>query len=654
MIRAMKRVYLLYTREKQDALVSRLQKLGLLHLEESRLDGAAAPVDRGGGDPAEARKQVENLLIKARGICDLLAEVHPAPTRAPAGEPLPTRLEDLYQRYRTALDPLEGRLKALVGERRELRDRLAAGERLAETVRVSEELLRSLPSEGYVFLPTVLAPGQQAALADVRRTLDQELPGQSALAERPLSGDRTELVVAVRPDFAPAVSEYLESKGIRSLALPPHVTGGFVDGIAQLKAETVTIPQRLSEIEKELGELAREHASRVFALTNALENRLAQLEAAAGFGYTDYALLISGWIPKDGFARFEETLRQEFPGIIVREEDVHGHDDAPVAFKEHPWARPYQLFMQSFGTPKAGTVDPIPYISLFFPVFFGLIVGDVGYGLIIVALALWGLRGLPGLNRPALQKAARSETGRYAMTIMLHGGLFSIILGGVFGEFFGLGIEQLGLHRWGFWPFSRVENTIGFLLVTIVLGAAQVTLGFLFGMITAARHGDRRHLAAKIGLFLSLVAFTLILGRLMNIVPARLLLPGIVILILALPLLIYGGGMMVILESLSPFVHVISYARIMGFGVASVILAELINSLAGGVSAIGGAVVGVILTVIVAVMFHTLNFVLDVYEGTIQSLRLHWVEFFEKFILEQLGGKPYRPFKEKEIAVNEP
>jgi len=195
---------------------------------------------------------------------------------------------------------------------------------------------------------------------------------------------------------------------------------------------------------------------------------------------------------------------------------------------------------------------------------------------------------------------------------------------------------------------------VGVVVVTVALGAVQLILGFTFGIITAARQGSRKHLLVKIGLFMSFVAFTLIFGRLMGIVPGSLLVPGIVLLAVAIPLLIYGGGALVILESLSPFVHMISYARLMGFGVASVVLAELIDQLGGSLEKVGPFVVGFILATVALLLLQTLNFVLGVFEGTIQSLRLHWVEFFEKFVLEQLGGKPYQPFKEKKIVATEP
>ena len=364
MIRAMKRVYLLYTQDNQDAVVSRLQKLGLLHLEETPLDETLSSGGRSARNLAEDRKRVENLLIKAHGTRDLLAEVDGVPLR-PSKEAYPTRLEDAFQSLRTLLDPLEGRLKALVGERRELHDRLAAGERLAEPIRVSEELLKTLPRGGYTFVPAILAPDQRAALPEILRVLAQEGGYRFAVAHQNLSAERIELIVAARPEYASAVTEYLEAKGIRPLALPSHVPQEFVDGVAHLKADAIAIPRRLREIDEELRALAHEHAGGIATLTNALENRLAQLEAATGFGYTDYTLLVTGWIPQDEFARFQAVLGKEFPGIIVREETGrYPYEEVPVAFQESRWARPYQLFLLRLTcycySPKLNTTCLLP------------------------------------------------------------------------------------------------------------------------------------------------------------------------------------------------------------------------------------------------------------------------------------------------------
>jgi len=651
----MKRVYLLYTQDRQHQLLTRLQKLGILHLEESKLTHDSQPVTE--DQLAEDRRRVETLLIKARGVLDLFAEVDRTLLQVKPQElarHMPLRLEDLPQAFREELESLEGHLKALVSERRELRDRQAAAERFQEIVQASEALIKKMlpPQEHEIVAMIGMVQDATALQAEIEKTLQSQIPGSFKLVSQELTEDRLELLVSVHPDYSAAVKEYLEAKEFRPLALPPHIETGFAEGIAQLRAEQTTIPKRLQEIERELRDLAQTHASRLIHLTNALENRLAQLDAAAQFGYTRYTLLITGWLPTDEWKSFQETLAREFAGVILKEDPAsYEHDEIPVALQQRSWAKPYEIFLKAFGTPKHGSVDPVPYISIFFPIFFGLILGDIGYGLIVLAFALWGRAGFPAAKIPALKKLSRSEGGQGALRIMRDGGLAAILFGLLFGEVFGLEFTQIGLAgEGGLWPFSRVHHAIDLLIFTVIIGAVQVLLGFLFGIVVAVRHRDTKHLVAKIGLVLSLFAISLLVGWLMKILPGALV-PGLILLVIALPLLVYGGGVVVAVEALGPFIHVLSYARLMGFGLAGVVLATIINGAVAGASAVGNIVIGVLLGAILAVALHAFNFVLHVFEGSIQSARLQWVEFFQKFILEHLGGKPYRPFKEKEFTI---
>jgi V/A-type H+-transporting ATPase subunit I len=651
MIRAMKRVYLLYTQDRQDQLLQRLQQLGVLHIEESKLTDHSETATT--GHLAEQRRRIENLLIKARGTLDLFSEVDPKLLHVKRAQITQRKPQELSQAFRQQLESLEGRLKSLVSERRELRDRQAAGERFRELLQASEGLLKALPTDDAEIIAMIGVVKGPALRSEIESTLKAQIPGKFKLATQELTEDRVEFLVSVQSEYAPAVREYLEAKHLRPVALPPHIEDGFAEGIAQLRVEQTSIPKRLHEIERELRDLAKQHATRMVTLTTALENRLAQLDAATHFGYTRYTLVISGWVPTDEFGSFQATLRREFPGIILQQDPVkYTHEDIPVALQQRSWAKPYQLFLNAFGTPKHGTVDPVPYISVFFPIFFGLILGDIGYGLIILTLALWGRAGFPGVKLAILKRLPGTEGGRAALRILRDGGVSAVLFGLIFGEFFGLEFEQLGIHGWGPWPFSRLHHAIDLLIFTVALGAVQVLMGFAFGIVMALRHRDMKHLMVKIGLVIALFAISLIVGSLMKIVPEGMT-PGVILFVIALPFLMYGGGAVVIIEALSPFIHVLSYARLMGFAVAGVVLATLINSLVGGLGAMGNVVLGVILGAIVALVLHTFNFVLHVFEGTIQSARLQWVEFFQKFILEHLGGKPYRPFREKALSIEE-
>jgi V/A-type H+-transporting ATPase subunit I len=628
MIRKMKRVYLFYTRNRQDKLVRRLQELGILHIEETRLAGES-------GQPAavglaETRQEVEGLLIKARGILELFREVDPKLLKVKARrEEYPLRLEELARTFRGELEGLEERLRALVSERREIKERLAAGERFREVVRASEELLKGLPIEGRELVAT-LGEAPEKLLEEIEATFHDHIPGRFTLASRALTEGRLEVVVSVEPDYAEAVREYLEAKGLRPLVLPTHVGEDFQEGIAQLRAEETTLPRRLEEIEGELREIAVAHLDRLVPLTAALENRLSQLEAASRFGYTDFTLLITGWIPQDEFPRFQKTLSEEFPGIVIEEDPQPARaEEIPVEIANPPLMQPYKIFLEIMGLPKYGTVDPTPFVSLFFPVFFGMIVGDIGYGLVMLGLFLWAKRRF----------GHRHELVRHGFTIGMHAAVMSIVFGIIFGEVFGFPMAWPHLSRYHYEEFAQP-----FLLFTIALGAVHVILGFVIGAINAVREKSRKHLTAKVGAILLLLMLGMLVGTIAGVLPEELRTPGIALLVVALFMLLYGEGFIGLLEVFTYVGHVISYARLMGFGMAAVVLAKLANDAAGAAG-------NILLGVLIAVVLHAMHLVLDVFESTIQSARLHLVEFFQKFY--EMGGKRYEPFRERAVVREE-
>ncbi|MBI1730920.1 hypothetical protein HY229_05800 [Candidatus Acetothermia bacterium] len=666
----MKRLYILYTQDRQSQLVARLQKLGLLHLEESKLD-QEQPSPLEVGPLAKDRRDVENSLIKARGVIDLFQEVDPTLLDAVLAEhPTAQTLGELSAEFRKEIEALEGKLKKLVGERRELRDRQNAGALLREVIEASESLLRELPRNENSIVAMIGSPkDSKKAIEEIRSTISSPLSGRFTLISQELMDKRVVLLVSVQAEYAALVEQYIREKGFAPVALPQHVQPDFIRGIAQLKTEETTLPTRLQELDRELMDLAQKHASRVYVLATALENRMGQLEVANRFGYTDYTLLITGWVPADEMKDLQQTLIKEFSGIVVEEDrGHHDHDEIPIALRERKHASSYKLFLDAFGVPKHGAVDPVPYISIFFPIFFGIIVGDIGYGLVVLSLAIWGLTGFPGLKGRGPKKFSASEGGQGALKVMRDGAIMSILFGFLFGEIFGLEFKNLGVHPVGLWPFSRVDNPIDLLNFMIVVGVIQVTLGFAFGVVTALRHHNKKEFLVKIGLFLALIGFACIVGNLMHIndhnflhlkvvlvAGSSVLLFGVVLLAVAIVILAIGGGVIALVEALSPFIHVLSYARVMGFALAGAVLASLVNqlsnTLAGDMHSVSiGLILRLLIAALVGLTLHMVNLGLHVFEGSIQSARLHWVEFFGKFILEHLGGKPYQPFKEKQLS----
>ncbi|HEY6106980.1 MAG TPA: ATPase, partial [Anaeromyxobacteraceae bacterium] len=174
-----------------------------------------------------------------------------------------------------------------------------------------------------------------------------------------------------------------------------------------------------------------------------------------------------------------------------------------------------------------------------------------------------------------------------------------------------------------------------FLLTTLAVGALHVLLGLSLGIVEAARSRRFREAGNRAVRLAMMLAAGLAIAAAAGAVPASLGRPAQVTLAVLAVASVVLGGLMAPLELLLSLGNVMSYARLMALGLASVMLAEAANALATAVRPLG---VGLTLSV----LLHALNFTLGLVSPAVAALRLHYVEFFEKFYQE--GGRPFRPF----------
>jgi len=212
--------------------------------------------------------------------------------------------------------------------------------------------------------------------------------------------------------------------------------------------------------------------------------------------------------------------------------------------------------------------------------------------------------------------------------------VFTILFGVLFGELFG----DLGRHLIGLRPLvldrEEPKDIVSFLVLCVGIGGVHVLLGLVLGVINAF-HG---HPKQALGRGLSAVMILLIVVALLaavRLLPGQLLTPAVIVLVAAFPVLVVAEGIVAPVELLATLGNILSYARIMALGTASVMLAVVANRLAG---AIGSVVVGAIF----ALLFHLVNFALGLFSPAVHSLRLHYVEFFGRFYSP--GGVRYHPF----------
>src|SRR3989304_1614158 len=239
----------------------------------------------------------------------------------------------------------------------------------------------------------------------------------------------------------------------------------------------------------------------------------------------------------------------------------------PLRFPPGSLSASYEIISSSLSLPRFFAT----FVALLFPIFFGLMVGDIGYGLLIVAIA-WGVK----------RKFKGNLFVHNIGAIFTLCGLSTIVFGALFGEFFG------ELANWGIkyhlhfhlsdkimfhFPVHRAEANIikSMLILAVGIGVGHIFLGLVLGMVNALREKSRKHLLEKSGVFLALFASVLMLVGVAKILPSGFGSIGVVAFIIGVVLLMYGAGFIGIIEIVSGIGNILSYFRLTPLGIASVI-----------------------------------------------------------------------------------
>jgi V/A-type H+-transporting ATPase subunit I len=335
----------------------------------------------------------------------------------------------------------------------------------------------------------------------------------------------------------------------------------------------------------------------------------------------------------ENVAELKAKLNDSYLGSVVLEEIEIQEEDLermPVILKNPSYFRPFELFTRILPLPRYTSYDPTPFIGIFLPVFFGMILGDAGYGLVLmlVSLLLW----MKFKTRPIVLDAAK---------ILGISSLYTIFFGILYGEYLG----ELGHSLFGLQPviIDRLNAVIPMLYFSVTIGVVHVILGIFLGFLSALKNKTKKEAFARLCQIAIVLCLLTLIASLFGMFPALLTKPIILAILLLTPLLLFTGGILAPLELIKSIGNIISYARIMAIGLSSVLLAYVANHLAGMTG-------DIVLGVLVAGLLHLLNIIIGVFSPTIHSLRLHYVEFFSKFI--EPGGRKFEPLKKENASLS--
>ena len=630
MIEPMAKIRLACPRALMDRVTAVLQETGVLHIESAPAEALQSPLRQQALDePARRRKvEMERLREELRRLLLLLPDVPPfeSPDRAPGG--LPDLPEEAQKRLARLVRHVGSRVDYLTGRLKECEDELALLSKYEKALEALAPFLSLIQkSEELDYLGVTIEEDQSrnGALPPLLREMMAGVTDNRFELFHARLDERSLAILLVFPKACAArIRSLLWEEGISELRLPASVSDKPLgQALRIILKKKMDLPLQAQRLRDKLADLARAWRKDLARYQESVCQRLEQIGAAALFYQTELATLIFGWAPRRALGDLTAKIARDFGGKVVVEESPISRTEwmtVPVVLRNPGFLKPFEVLTRLIALPRYGSIDPTPYLAVFFPLFYGMILGDVGYGLLIIGATLI-VRRL--YSHHALVRDL-------SLVFLLASGS-SIFFGLLFGELFGALGERVGLHP----MLNRMEAFLPLLYLSVGIGTFHIGLGITLGAVWAWRQGEWRECLAKLGGILLVFGFACLIAGLAGLLPRQWMTFGLAGLCLSLPIIFGFGGARGAME-LHNLVNVLSYLRLMGIGVASAALAYAANKL-------GGLAGHFLLAVIIGGTLHAVNLVFGIFSPAIQSLRLHYVEFFENFFAS--GGRPYRPFK---------
>lgn len=461
------------------------------------------------------------------------------------------------------------------------------------------------------------------ALAD---SLDGLLTWQQASSDRSLRY----LLVMCHGSVKERALSALRDLGFSTVSFR-GMTGTAKENDKALAENLAALEKERQEIEQRIAGLGGKREALLEASDRAAI-ALRREEAKSRLVGTDKVFLLEGWLPADRCAEIEKTLKPFTCAIETREPTEDEYPQVPVQLKNNKLTRPLNMVTEMYSLPAYGTLDPNPLMAPFFILFYGIMMADMGYGLLMMIASV------------IISKKYRPKgTSGELFSLLGLCGISTFIMGALTGGFFGDFLTQLvaivspgtvfALPK----LFDPLDDLTMILIGSMALGMVQIVTGMAISLIEKCKR--KKFLDA---FFEEITWWLVFLG-----IALAVLKKGTAVLYLGCALVLLGpimqgkgwGKLTGVFGSLynhvtGYFGDILSYTRLMALMLAGSVIAQVFNMLA----AMPGNVIAFI---IISMLGNAMNFGLNLLGCYVHDLRLQCLEFFNKFYVD--GGKPFRP-----------
>ncbi|MBQ3302005.1 MAG: V-type ATP synthase subunit I [Eggerthellaceae bacterium] len=642
----MKKLQLMVVREQKEALLRDLMLLGCVSVTEPDLpqEGDAAQLRPESGGLTEARAD-QAKLTAALGLLDKYA---PVKSKLLSARPEVSEAEFLdenaYRRELEAasqMEDLEAQIRRLTSEETRLRSSMEA---LGPWTGLDLPLETKGTGSTDVILGTIPAVMD---LTEAKRALAEAAPEAELF---PVNADKDAhyTVLVCHKSVQAEALQALRAFGF-AIASVAGTVGTAREQIEAQKKQVAAIGESRAALERQIAAYST-HRDAIKLSIDRANVFIGKAEAAERMVGTDSVVCLNGWMEAPEEARVVDTLSKYDCSWEFTEPTEEEYAAVPVKLKNAAVTEPLNMVTNMYSLPAYGSLDPNPLMAPFFILFYGIMMADMGYGLLMIAAAL--------IVKHFVKPKRGSKT---FVNLLLEGGISTFIFGVLTGGFFGdliptlykmfKGVE-MGDNFLTKPLINPLNDTQTILYGALVLGVLQLCTGMIISMTAKIKKGDTKSAIFEEGSW-----FVILAGLLMFVFKIGNVAGIPVVLIIGVLMLIYGaaypakgfGKVTAVFAAIYNGVtgwlgDILSYSRLMALMLAGSVVAQVFNNLATmPMGSNKPNVLTFLLFVLICLVGHALNFALNLLGCFVHDLRLQCLEYFGKFY--QDGGKPFKPLE---------
>ena len=413
---------------------------------------------------------------------------------------------------------------------------------------------------------------------------------------------------------------------------------------------------RIKEIEQEICSYEKERDA-IRILADYYRIRAEKYEVLGQLPQSERTFIISGYITEKDAGRLEKCLSDRFECVIDIEE-LKEDEEPPVILKNNPFSASMEGIVESFGLPQKGEFDPTTIMSFFYVFFFGMMLSDAAYGAIVAVVCFVLFKKFPRMSN-GMKKSIK---------LFMYCGISTLVWGILFGGYFGNIVDIVSEKFFGttvtvpaLW-FIPLNDPMKLLVYSMLFGIIHLFVGLGIKGYMCLKDGKVMDFFCDVVLW-----FLLLSGLILMLIPSDIFasiaqtqivfpaalntLARVFAIAGAVGIILMSGrssknpGLRIALGAYDLYnitgwlSDVLSYSRLLALGLATGVIASVINQMG---SMLPNNIFGVIGFIVIFIVGHSMNLAINLLGAYVHTNRLQFVEFFGKFY--EGGGRPFQPF----------